>query len=90
MVSTGVFCFFCVGMSVVMHVHILELKVGLCLFHSPASVLFQCTILLPSLWLLCIYPLSLLSGVRHALLPNISLKIIDYEGEFDWATVVCP
>ena len=31
-----------VGMNVVLHVHILALKDGLCLFHSPALVLSRC------------------------------------------------
>ena len=69
--SPGVF-FVCVVMSVVMKVHSLELKVGLCLFHGPTSVLSQCIIYLPSMWLPYIYPLALLSSLRNALFPNIS------------------
>ena len=64
--------FFCVGMIVVLHIHSMELKVGLCLFHSPTSVLSQCIIFLTSLWLPCIYLLALISGVSHVLSPNIS------------------
>ena len=71
MVSPGGF-FFGVGMNVVLHVHILELKVGLSIFHSPTSVLSQCIISLPSMWLPCIYPLALISGERHDLFLNIS------------------
>ena len=65
------FVFFTVGRNVVLNVHILALKVGPYIFHSPTLVLTQCTILLPSLWLLCIYLLVMLSGVGRALFPNI-------------------
>ena len=71
LVITGVFWVFCVGKNVVLHVHILELEVRPCLFHIPTSVLLKCKILLPNLWLPCIYLLAILSGVRHALFPNI-------------------
>ena len=51
MVSPAVFLVSCVGNIVVLHVHILVLKVGLFLFNSPTSVLPQCATLLYSLWL---------------------------------------
>ena len=73
-----------------LHVHILALKVGLCLFHSTTSVLSQCTIFLPSLCLPYIFLLLLFSGARYALFPNIYPKFMDYQGEVDWSTVVCP
>ena len=41
MVSPGVFWVFCVEMSVVLNVHRLTKKVGLCLFNGPTSVLSQ-------------------------------------------------
>ena len=56
----GVFWVLRVVMCVVLHVHSLVLKVGLCLFDSPTSVLYKCIIYLPSLWLPCIYPLAML------------------------------
>ena len=36
-------------------------------FYSPTLVLLLCTIFLPSLWLVCIYLLVLLSGVGRAI-----------------------
>ena len=70
MVSHGIFWVFSDGKNVVLQIHILALKFGPCLYHSPTSVLSQCTILLTSMWLTCIYLLVLISGVRHALPPN--------------------
>ena len=61
----------CVEMNVLMHIKILELILGTQPFHSPTLLLSHCTISLPSLWLLCIYLLVLLSGVGPALFLNI-------------------
>ena len=88
--SPGVFLVYCVGRNLVLCVYILALKVGPCLFHSPTSVLSQCTISLPSLWLPCIYLLVMLSGVSHSLSPDIYSKIIEYQGEVHWSTVAFP
>ena len=71
MVNTVVFLFVCVGINVVMHVHILELKFCSYIFHSTTLVLYQCTVFLPSIGLLCIYLLVLLSGVGRAPFPHI-------------------
>ena len=71
MVIPGFFWSFLVGISVVLQVHTLSFKVGLCLFNSPTSVISQFTIFLPSLWLPCIYILALISGVMRDLFPNI-------------------
>ena len=60
--------------NVVLRLHILALKVRPLLFHRPTSLLFQCTNLLPSLWLPCILFVVLLSGVMHALSTNILLQ----------------
>ena len=84
------FCFYSVGRNVVLRVHLLALKFGLCLFHSPALVLSQYTVFLTSMWSICVYFLVILSGVVLALLLNIYPKIINYEGEIDWTTGVCP
>ena len=65
-----VFLVSCVGMNVVRHVHILALKVISCIFHSPTLVPYQLTIFLPSMWLLFIYSLVLLSGVGYTPLYN--------------------
>ena len=59
-----------VGKHVVLRVHVLALKFGPLIFHSPALVLSQCTTYLPSLWLPCILFPVLLLGVRHDLYPN--------------------
>ena len=66
-----VFCFSIVRINLVLHLHILSLKLGPCLFFSPTLFLSQCTIFLSSLLLLCIYLLVLISGVERALFPNI-------------------
>ena len=89
-VSPGLFCVFCAVNNVVLHVHILALKVGPCLFHGPTLVLSQHTIFLPSLLLTCIYLLVIISGVRHAFSQIFYPKLIDYQGEVDWSTFVCP
>ena len=88
--SPGVFWVFCVGTSVVLHVHILEFKVVLCLFHGSSLVLSQCTIFLPSLWLPCIYLLFLISGIRHDFYQTFHPKSIYYHGKVDLSAVVCP
>ena len=88
MVNLVGFCVFCVGRNVVLQVHILALKVGPCIFHSPISVIYQCTIFLPNLWLLYIYLIVLLFDVKNDILQNISPKIINFQGEMDWPTVV--
>ena len=69
-VSPAVVLVSCVGKHVVLRVHILSLKVGPFLFHSPTLVIYQCTTFLTSLWLPCILFLVLLSGVRRAFLTN--------------------
>ena len=90
MVIPGVVLVSRVGINVVLHVHILELKVGPCICHSPTSVIPQCTTLLPSLWLPFILFLVLLSGVMHALSQTFYSKIIDHQGKVYLATVVLP
>ena len=93
MLNPVFFWFVLVGINVVLHGHILALKVWPCLFHSPTLVLSQCTIFLPGLWLLFIYLLVLLSGVGRALLLNIVTqnhqltrwKLLDY-----WRVSIVP
>ena len=69
-VNPVVFWVFCVGRNMLLHVHILALKVGTLLFHYPTIVISQCTIFLPGLWLLFICLLVLLSVVGLAILPK--------------------
>ena len=90
MVSPELFCFFCVGKNIVLNVNIISLKVLPCLFHSLNLVLSQHTIFLPSLLLTCIYLLVVISGVRHVFFQIFYPKVIDYQVEVDWLTVVCP
>ena len=40
----------CVEINGVMHVHILAWIVESCLFHGPTVLIFQCIVLLPSMW----------------------------------------
>ena len=84
------FWVFHVGRNVVMHVHILSLKVVPCIFHSPTLLLSQCTSLLLNLWLLFIYLLVLFSGVGRLFYQIFYPKIINYKGEVDCPTFVCP
>ena len=72
MISPVVFWFFRVKSNVLMHVHILKLKFGPCLFNGLTLVLSQCTILFPNLWLFFVYIIVLLLSVGRAILPNIS------------------
>ena len=53
--TCGIFRFFVFEGYVVLQVHILALKFVPCLFHSSTLLISQYTILLPGLWLLCIY-----------------------------------
>ena len=72
MVIHGVFWFFCIGMSAVLHAHSLSLRVVLCLFHSPTSVLSSC-IISRSLYVVTVYLSSSAdSCVRYSLSLNIS------------------
>ena len=75
-VNLVVFLVSCVGMNGVMHVHILLLLVGPCLLRGPTLMLYQFKISLLNLWLLCTYTSVLISGVGHALFPNILPQII--------------
>ena len=68
MVNPVVFLVSRVVINIFLHVHILAWIVGPWLFHIPTLVLYLCTIFLPSMWLLCIYPIS---GVGHALFSDI-------------------
>ena len=64
--STAVVYVSRVGKHVVLRIHILALKVGAFIFHSPNLVLSQCTTSLPSLWLPCILFPVLLSGIKSS------------------------
>ena len=61
MVSPAVVLIYRVGKHLVMRIHILALKFGPFLFHSPALVLSQCATFLPSMWLPCIFFSAVLS-----------------------------
>ena len=50
-------------------------KLELCLFRGPTLVLYQYTIFLTILWLICTYLLVLISGVGNTLFPNILPQI---------------
>ena len=65
---------YCAEINGVLHVHILAWIYGKCFFNSPTVLIFQCTVLLTSMWWLCICIPVLLGVVWNAILPNILPK----------------
>ena len=71
MVNLVVILAFGVEIHGVMHIYIMAWIARPFLFHGPIVVIFQCTVFLPSLWLIFTYLPVLILGVGNALLPNI-------------------
>ena len=69
--NTVVVLFLCVYTNGFMHIHILECISWLCLFRIPTVVIFQCKVLLPSLWWLFTFLPVLIWDLGHDLFLNI-------------------